>query len=190
MDVVELGGYLRAHFVEHPEPAGRTAFRLETLDLYDVNSNGDDVERYVAGEPEPSARSMPWLAQFRAEKKRGLYRSRVHVLTPPLTDYLRFECEWGYVFNVEAGEDVQILDTSETPLEPEVAALFADTRDFWMINDDLVVQMHYDDGGRFVGAEEVTGDRNVYYSAARAARERAVAFTPWWNRHPEHHRAA
>ena len=33
---------------------------------------------------------------------------RVHVVSEPLTDYLRFEIT-GYRLNVEAGEDVRIL---------------------------------------------------------------------------------
>src|SRR5690349_21452596 len=83
----------------------RTAFRLETRDSYDVGSDGGDVARYLRGEPAPHAgRKNPWLEELAAERRAGRSRSRVHVLATPLGDYLRYECEWGYVLNVQAGE--------------------------------------------------------------------------------------
>ncbi len=37
------------------------------------------------------------------------------MLRTPLSDYLRYECEWGYTYNVTAGEDVRILDLATAP---------------------------------------------------------------------------
>jgi hypothetical protein len=38
---------------------------------------------------------------------------RVHVLSRPLTDYLRFELGWGFRRNMAAGEEFFILDTTD-----------------------------------------------------------------------------
>ncbi|WP_369689890.1 DUF6879 family protein, partial [Nocardiopsis alborubida] len=67
---------------------------------------------------------------------------RVHVVTQPLSDYLRYEMEWGYDFNIVAGEDVRIIET-ETPSDLP----FATHEDFWLFDDTHVVLMRYEDDG-------------------------------------------
>jgi len=100
LDALQLGELIRSQFTRH-------AFRLETQDAYDVGDDGGDVARYLRGEPEPdSQRKGAWLERLRAERAAGKTRSRVHVLRSPLSDYLRYECEWGCLLNVAAGEDV------------------------------------------------------------------------------------
>ena len=79
LDEQQLGDYIDRHFAS-------TLFRLETLDRYDVGSNGDDLDRYLAGEPGPDmARKGPWMDHIRSEVARGLHTYRVHVVRGPLT---------------------------------------------------------------------------------------------------------
>lgn len=190
MDVAQLGDYIREHFTDHPDPTGRTAFRLETLDAYEVASDGSDFARWLAGEPAPTPqRKEPWLARLRSERDRGLYRSRVHVVESPLSDYLRYECEWSYLPNGEAGEDIRILDLSEVPLPADEHALFVQTGDFWLINGQTV-RMDYDNRGQFVSAQVVRDGQNHYHRAAEVAWDRAEPFRQWWDRHPTYHRQA
>lgn len=59
------------------------------------------------------SRKGPWLDVIRDEVSRGLHTYRVHVLRAPLTDYERFEFEWGFVLNEQAGEHIRILDLTE-----------------------------------------------------------------------------
>lgn len=164
-----------------------TAFRLETLDTYTSASDGGDVARYLAGEPAPDPeRKERWLSQLRAERAQGRIRQRVHVLASPIGPYLRYECEWGYAPNVEAGEDVRILDLAERPRPP---ALDVD-HDFWLINDQHAYRMHYDASGRFTAAEVAgPGDLPRYLAARDAALAAAEPFTGWWQRHPEYYQA-
>jgi uncharacterized protein DUF6879 len=180
MDVEELGGYITQHFT-------RTLFRLETLSQYEVASDGTDFARYLEGEAEPDpARKQPWLDHLRDEARRGLYRHRVHVLRSPLSEYLRYECEWGYAYNAQAGEDIRILDLAERPDPGNLV-----DHDFWLIDDNKVVRMHYGQTGQYVGAE-VMPDREVYrYRAARdAAWNAAEPFARYWSAHPQYRRGA
>jgi hypothetical protein len=165
----------------------RNLFRLETLDDYEVASDGSDYRRYLDGEPEPTwKRKQPWLDELRAERDSGIYRHRVHVLRAPLSPYLRYECEWGYAYNVQAGEDIRILDLAETS---EPAGLVS--QDFWLADDRLVVLMHYDSAGQFVGAEALSSTETWRYVAARnAAWQAATPFEPWWTAHSQYHRNA
>lgn len=158
----------------------RTAFRLEVLDAYAVESDGGEVARYLAGEPEPdAAHKGPFLEVLRAEREAGKLRHRVHVLRTPLTDYLRYECEWGYVPNVEAGEQIKILDLTEVA-RPD--GLVDD--EFWLLDDEVAFRMIYDDAGEFLGAE-LTDDLDRYRRARDVAEAASEDFSTWWARHPE-----
>jgi hypothetical protein len=180
LDAAQLGELIRSRFTLR-------AFRLETLDAYDVGDDGGDVARYLRGEPEPDPeRKGAWLARLQAEKSAGKVRQRVHVLRGPLSDYLRYECEWGYLPNVAAGEDVRILDLAERPRP----ALLEVDHDFWLLDDQVIVRMHYDQCHRFDGAEVLADSELSRYRAARdAALSAAEPFSRYWDRHPEYHRA-
>ncbi|MGH3696822.1 MAG: DUF6879 family protein [Pseudonocardiaceae bacterium] len=178
-DLEELGALLDAR--------RRTLFRLETLDVYEVASDGSDYRRYLDGEPEPEwQRKQPWMDELRAERDSGYYRHRVHVLRTPLGPYLRYECEWGYAYNVQVGEDIRILDLAETPEPPGLV-----DHDFWLVDGDLVVLMHYDDAGQFLGGEALPPIETPRYVAARdAAWVAATPFELWWAARPQYHRCA
>lgn len=184
MDERELGEFIDQHFTSE-------LFRLETLPHYDVAGDGADLARYLAGQPGPDMdRKGPWLDVIRGEVARGLHTYRVHVVTGPLTPYLRFEFEWGYVLNQEAGEHIRILDLAERP-RPEGLV----DEDFWLIagqdgQPDHVARMRYDDAGRFLDAEVVpAADVGRYRQARHAAWQAAVPFSVYWQEHPQYWRS-
>jgi hypothetical protein len=180
LDEQQLGDYIDRHF----EAAG-TLFRLEVLDHYNIDSDGDDLARYLAGEPGPDMRRKgPWMDQIRSEVARGLHTCRVHVVRGSLTPYLRFEFEWGYTCNSQAGEQIRILDLSE---QPEPAGLV--NEDFWLAGDAHAALMRYDDTGRFLGADIADPAAVPRYRAARdAAWSAATPFDAYWAAHPQHWR--
>ncbi len=180
LDIPGLQSHIRTRFT-------RTLFRLETLDIYTVPTSGNDFARYLAGEAAPDMnRKQHWLDQLRSEADRGLQRRTVHMLRSPLGDYLRYECEWGYVYNTQAGDDVRILDLADKPRPATVI-----DHDFFVLDDREVLRMHYDAEGHFEGAEVLPDDVLPAYRAARdAAWEAAEPFELWWAAHPEEHRAS
>lgn len=175
LTAAQLGEYIDTRLT-------RSAFRLETLDHYDVESDGGDFERYLRGEPGPDEeRKRPWLERLQREREAGLVNQRVHVLSTPLSDYLRYECEWGYRPNSLAGEDIRIIDLTEMP--PDYAGLT--DHDFWLIDDEHGIRMIYDDRGRFLGAEP-REDLVPWYQRAKAVGLAAgEPFLEWWERHSE-----
>ncbi len=179
LDEGELGAYLRQ--------ATSSLFRLETLAVYDVPIDRGDFPRYLAGEAGPDMeRKGRWLDFLRQQRAQGIVRHRVRVLRPPLSDYDRYACEWGYAFNVPAGDDTRVLDLAERPLSADLL-----DHDFWLVDHERPVRMHYDDAGRFHGATVVDPAELGYYQAARDATWHAAEpFDTWWARHPEYHRAA
>jgi hypothetical protein len=139
----ELDEFFAAHF-------HATALRVEARDSYAVASDGGDFARYLAGEDAPDpARKNAWLDELAADTAAGKRWQWVHVVRSPLTDYLRFEFEWGYAVNIGAGAQVRILDLAERPAPAGLVA-----EDFWVLDGQAVLLMHYDGEGRFLGAGE------------------------------------
>lgn len=177
LDSAELGGYLGGF---------RTRlFRMETLPAYAVDSDGDDYRRWLAGEPEPTwARKNRWLDVLRQERAGGKVSSRVRILSEQLTDYERYACKWGYALNSRAGEDIRVLHRGEHHIPVGVIE-----HDYWVMDDDQVVAMHYDEHGRFEGADILDRDAlDVHLRDRDTAWDAAEPFLDWWARHPELHR--
>lgn len=120
-----------------------SAFRLETLPQYLVPGEAEEFRAFLNGEKPPLSEleDNQWTRRVRAHTAAGKVMQRVHVVQQPLSDYLRFEFEAAYVFNVRAGEDIRILDVSET-VNPGLPDM-----DFWMFDDAHVVHMRYKPDG-------------------------------------------
>lgn len=141
----------------------QSLFRLETLDFYAVN--GDMLDRYLAGEPLPPAgKSADWLDFVRTATAAGKTIQRVHVVSRKLTPYLRYEIEWGYLYNAVAGEDIRIIVTDD----PASVLGKPPLTDYWLIDDNAVGKMDYDTKGAFVGITLITDPAEVAsYKQAR-----------------------
>lgn len=181
MDAQELGLHLRK--------ATRSLFRLEMEPVYEVPTDGTDFQRYLADEPGPDMdRKGRWLAFLREQRDKGIYRHRVRVLTTPLSDYDRYACEWGYAYNVPAGDDTRILDVTTLLKLPET---FWQWHDFWLVDDECAICMEYNRRGNFMGAYLVDPDAVDQYRRIRdTAWPLAAPFVDWWAQHPEFHRTS
>ncbi|MEV0121823.1 DUF6879 family protein [Streptomyces sp. NPDC050703] len=153
----------------------QTAFRLETLDEYDVEEEREEIAQFLAGEDMgPAWADNPWI---RAMTDKGKQVTRVHVLRSPLTDYLRYELA-AYPGNITAGESIGIIDRAER----DVSGL--PDHDFWLFDDRYVYRMHYTAKGAFVGGELLPADRLSQYQAYRdRALAEAVLFAAYWEQH-------
>ncbi|MEU6589232.1 DUF6879 family protein [Streptomyces sp. NPDC046881] len=155
---------------------------METLDDYSQSGGVEAYQAFVAGLEQPeSHKNAAWLTTVGNATAAGKRMYRVHVLSRPLTDYLRFELSWGYQRNMTAGEEFFILDTTErdNPI-PEAP-------DFWMFDDRAVGVMAYDATGKYLGSEFVSAeDRLTEFRSYRdTALVHAVPFTEWWAQYGE-----
>ncbi|MEV7595645.1 DUF6879 family protein [Streptomyces sp. NPDC089922] len=153
----------------------RTAFRLETLAVYDVEEEREELERFLAGgDMGPDWDDNPWV---RSMTNKGKEVSRVHVLRSPLTDYLRYELA-AYPGNITAGESIGIIDLAEH----DVSGL--PDHDFWLFDDRAAYRMHYTSEGAFIGGELVSSGEIAKYQGYRdQALAAAVPFSQYWERH-------
>ena len=134
-----------------PEELGRlfesfrhSACRLECLPTYDVTEDdeAEALQLFLNGKPEPPWRKhREWPDTVRRAKRRGAQIQRVRLMETPPSNYQRFQCAWGYPANVEAGEDIRILNHRPDGLL-EV--------DYWLFDDSIAVVLEYDSEGRFL----------------------------------------
>ncbi|MET9882372.1 DUF6879 family protein [Streptomyces sp. NPDC006430] len=156
------------------------AFRLETRDDYSNSGNVDAYQAFLAGNPQPADYNQAWVSELRSHSDAGKRVYRVHILSRPLTPYLRFELGWGYHANMRGGEEFYILDTTEesNPLEG--------VPDFWLMDNLTPGVMNYSDDGSFLGVEILPAQRAEEFRTYRdAAMTHAVPFPEWWAKHGE-----
>lgn len=96
---------------------------------------------------------------------------RVHVVTEPLTPYLRYEFAAPYARSAASGEQIRLLIIARTSWPPGVPDY-----DFWVFDQEVWV-MRYDHAGRFAQVEVDRSPRAVEEHQA-AAEEVFTAATP------------
>lgn len=182
LDETQLGEFIDARFAE----PGDQLFRMERLPLYAVPHQSSDLERWLAGETEPNwTTKQPWLDRLADEHRRGLQSRRVRRFGATLTDDEICACHWGYAYTGKF-EDIRVLHEGEHEFPGGLIE-----QDYWLVDDQHVLPMIYDEEGRFVGAEIAPPERLDEF---RRDRDRAWAaaepFFDWWGRHTELHRPA
>ncbi|MFC7967437.1 DUF6879 family protein [Streptomyces cinereoruber] len=141
------------------------AWRLETLPQYLVPQEAEEFAAFKAGARFPGPYEDAWMAMVRTRNV-----GRVHIVTRPLTDYLRFEFERYYQHQAPAGEDIRILDITDRP-NP-----LPDVPDFWMFDRSAVVLMKYEADGRQIERELYEGDPAPFLEYQRIAIAESVPF--------------
>jgi hypothetical protein len=123
----------------------RSAWRLELQPVYTMPQEQGAIARFQAGERLPSGHRSAWMDRVAGYVGTGRTIGRVHVVRRPLSEYLMFEFEWYYRHHVKAGEDIRILDVTDSA----VGGLPDD--DFWMFDDQRIVKLLYRPDGTQIG---------------------------------------
>lgn len=156
--------------------------RIENRRAYAAASDGGDFARYLDGADGP-IEGGAWGDKLRGWTAEGRIRTKIHVVEGELSDYERYEFEWGFTRTVRAGEVVRVLEA-----DPGV---LTDVPDFWVVDTEHVVRMDYDDAGKFVAAHVVTGpDAATYRALARVMWAESTPFETWWDAHPGYRRTS
>ena len=131
----------------------KSAFRLQNFPSYSSVEGLKEYERFAAGELFPMRNDLAMENTIKEAVKSGKKMSRVQILPEILTPYLKFEIEWRYPFSVDAGEEVKFL----LPRKCENLELLSN-KDFWLLDDKVLVWMNYNADGHFEGIVEGTVD--------------------------------
>ncbi|MFE0131771.1 DUF6879 family protein [Streptomyces sp. NPDC059037] len=149
----------------------REAWRLETLPQYLMPQEEEEFSAFRAGARiDPDAVENEYTDRLRRQAAEGRTQGRVHVVTRPLSDYLRFEFHHYYKAHALAGEQIRILDVTDRPNPLEGA------QDFWMFDHSEVVLMNYHPDGRQISREVHDGDTAPFIEYQRIAVAESVPF--------------
>jgi hypothetical protein len=125
-------------------------FRLETLQQYDVDYESTEFQDFLRSgvlDREPGE----WQNMISQHVQQGRRLQRVHVVTEPLSDYVRYEIA-AYEHNQRAGEEIRLIPTQGASWPKGLPR----DHDYWLFDDRDAWQMVYDPSGRFIAAERVT----------------------------------
>jgi uncharacterized protein DUF6879 len=146
-----------------------SAFRLEVQQFYDNPKEREWFERWKqTGEvPSFTPDNDPWCKLVANGVSVGQTIQRVHAVYEPLTPYLRFEFQC-QLASVEVGEDVRVIvvTTENDPLNFD--------EDFWLFDNETVVELAYDPEGRFAGAYEPGLDLGHYLTTRDDCMQRSI----------------
>lgn len=151
------------------------AWRLETLPQYLVPQEADEFAAFRKGRPLSPHSASSYTERVSRQRAEGKHNGRVHIVTQPLSDYLRFEFSRYYEPHVQAGDDIRILDVTDRPNPLEEA------RDFWMFDRTEVVLMNYEPDGTQVNREVFEGDVSPFLEYQRIALAESVPFEEYVN---------
>jgi hypothetical protein len=164
-----------------------SAWRLETLPVYNVPYEQAAFDRFLAGKGDSSSVD-DWIDTVIAPAAAdGRDIGRVHVIERTtgddgklaLGDYLRFEL-FLYRFTKAAGEDIRIAWAEPGSWPRDVSRPGSD---FWLFDEDTddptLVKMRYHDDGSFDSAQ-ITDKRTLIAGAVKCKRAAQRASRPFY----------
>ncbi len=132
-----------------------SAFRLELQANYVEAGEDNPIPAFVAGTPQPPSDELrDWFEQIAIATRTGKRVQRVRVQTEPPTPYQAWE-RWLGQWNTAAGEDIRYLTRRQAARIGLLPA--AGTDDWWLLDDRLLILMHFDAAGTRIG-NEITDD--------------------------------
>jgi hypothetical protein len=131
-----------------------TAFRLETRDFYDDDSEHEPFRRFLAGEPADDSWTADFCEAVRSRVAEGKRIERVRVVTEPHSDYVRWSLTVARL-NVQAGEDIRYLPRAKAQ------ELGLPDEDYWLFDSRRAAVLRFDDADRLLGAELIEDPAEV-----------------------------
>ncbi|GAA2222416.1 hypothetical protein GCM10010232_03510 [Streptomyces amakusaensis] len=151
------------------------AWRLETLPQYLVPQEAEEFSAFREGRPLPPYTASAYTERVSRQRTEGKHNGRVHIVTQPLSDYLRFEFSRYYEVHAQAGDNIRILDATNRPNPLE------GVQDFWMFDRSEVVLMNYEEDGTQINREVFEGDVSPFIEYQRIAIAESVPFQEYVN---------
>lgn len=142
--------------------ATRRLFRFEQQPAYRIGDEAPVLADFLRGvmTPPTEAPSLAdWDQRVRALCARGVSIERVRIVERPPTDYQRW-LRWAGQWNTAAGERIDYLERPEVEGPLRLLQPFG-RADWWLIDDERAVVLHFDEAGRRYRVDEVTRGADV-----------------------------
>jgi len=106
----------------------------------------DNFESFARGVPLPSFTAkeiIDWFDMIKGFHARGVKFQRLRLMPDTINPYLRYEIEWGYTNFQALGEEFRFHPLSATNRTFH--------KDFYIVDNSIVVHLEYGDGGTWGG---------------------------------------
>jgi len=152
---LEKASDILGNFIDN---AKAEAFKVEVLQDYYAHDKGPSLDAWLAGDHVKSLEIIKqdglgeWLIDY---AKKPFKKTRLHIVESPHTPYIDWEIEFYKSVLVSfVGEDIGLVPKEKT------TGLGVPDGDFWIIDDQKVVQFHYKDTQAYAGDayDSVIGD--------------------------------
>ncbi|WP_432192014.1 DUF6879 family protein [Streptomyces sp. bgisy027] len=147
------------------------AWRFEAQPTYTMPKETENVARFLRGEPKPAAHNSRWHERVHGYVASGRKIGRVRIVRQPLTDYQRYQFAWGIPGNIQAGEDIRVLDVTHDDYGLPLSGT-----DWWMFDETQVVHLNFRLDGTQINRELFAGDITPYLEWKRIALAHSVPF--------------
>lgn len=127
----------------------RDATRIEALPSFRIEEEAAALTAAREGKRPDLGFLREWHEYLDEVSESGRTSRRLRLLSSPLTEYERFEIQWGYASNARHGEEVRLIDRSTS----------LDMKDYWIFDNESVFEMLYGSDGSFNGSQAVDGDK-------------------------------
>lgn len=161
------GDVWRAFFDEFE----REAWRFEAQPTYTMPAERESLAGFLRGEDKPPHHNARWHERVRGYIASGRRIGRVRIVQRPLTDYQRYQFAWGIPGNVNAGEDIRVLDVTRDDFGLPLTG-----QDWWMLDEIRIAHLNFRSDGTQINREAYEGDPAPYREWKRIALEHAVPF--------------
>lgn len=131
----------------------KNAFRVEILQSYNVDEEQKAYRYFLLNKKLPEWFWEDWCDIIKQAKTRWAKMQRVHLINFPINPYISFELEV-YKKNITAWEEIYYIPLEK--LETEIKS------DFWIFDDNAVLEMYYDNNGKFLDFKKIENDKNTY----------------------------
>ncbi|MEV7287753.1 DUF6879 family protein [Streptomyces sp. NPDC093252] len=151
------------------------AWRLETLPQYLVPQEAEEFAAFREGRPLEPYTDSTYTERVSRHRGEGKHYGRVHIVTRPLSAYLRFEFSRYYRVHARVGDHIRILDVTDRPNPLE------GVQDFWMFDRSEVILMNYEADGTQINRQVFEGDVSSFVEYQSIAIAESVPFEEYVN---------
>ena len=149
----------------------KSARRLEALPYYDC---GEKVltERFMRGEIFEDKEHQEWCKSLREWASAGMTVERVRVFPATPGDYNLFELE-AFKQSWLAGEKIYYAQEADFAAAKKDCGA-KELQDFWLLDDEKVLLMNYDEDNDFVGCKLASENIDKYIELYQQISEKAL----------------
>jgi hypothetical protein len=123
--------------------AKTSLFRFEFLQEFNVPQESDALKMWQDSKKVDKEYFQRWWNFVKEKTGKGVVMQRVRLVKLPLTDYTRWELAV-HDMTAKFGDDIRVIK------EADYKKLGLDLKDFWVVDDTVVLDMEYNKAGEYI----------------------------------------